>query len=358
MRVVVEADGGSRGNPGPAGFGAVVRDLETGSVLAERSEFLGVQTNNVAEYRGLIAGLSAAADLGALDVLVRMDSRLVVEQMRGTWRVKHAGLQPLYREATDLLESFERVEFEWIPRIDNAHADRLANVAMDAGAAPGPVAADLPWAPPSGMRTRLVLVRHAATAHSLDQRFSGRNDLPLDESGRAQAEALAARDFGAVGAVVSSPIRRSRETADMIAGRLGLDVRLQDDLAETDFGAFEGLTVAEAGERYPDLLRAWRASPDAAPPGGESFNTVARRVERARDALLAEFPDATVVVVTHVTPIKLLVRSALAAPMDSVYRMHLDTASVSRIDYAGGVASLRSFNETSHLSARNQPISR
>ncbi len=95
--VSVEADGGSRGNPGPAGYGAVVRDPATGEVLAERSESLGTATNNVAEYQGLIAGLTAAAELGAAEVDVRMDSKLVVEQMCGRWQIKHPGLRPARR---------------------------------------------------------------------------------------------------------------------------------------------------------------------------------------------------------------------------------------------------------------------
>jgi orotate phosphoribosyltransferase len=130
--VVVEADGGSRGNPGPAGFGAVVLDPSTGAVLAQRSGFIGVATNNVAEYRGLIAGLTAAEELGATQVAVRMDSKLVVEQMSGRWQVKHPDLRALAREASELRVGFETISFEWIPRELNKEADRLANEAMDA----------------------------------------------------------------------------------------------------------------------------------------------------------------------------------------------------------------------------------
>ena len=130
--VVVEADGGSRGNPGPAGFGAVVREPSTGAVLAQRSEAIGVATNNVAEYRGLIAGLTAARELGASDVAVRMDSKLVVEQMSGRWQVKHPDLRTLAREAAALRAGFQTISFEWIPRELNKDADRLANEAMDA----------------------------------------------------------------------------------------------------------------------------------------------------------------------------------------------------------------------------------
>ena len=135
MKLVVEADGGSRGNPGPAGYGAVVLDPETDEVLAERAEGLGVTTNNVAEYQGLIAGLRAAKELGATEVDVRMDSKLVVEQMSGRWKVKHPAMQPLALEAGRLIRDIGRVHFEWIPRLRNSRADALANRAMDAQAA-------------------------------------------------------------------------------------------------------------------------------------------------------------------------------------------------------------------------------
>ncbi|MGH8861616.1 MAG: histidine phosphatase family protein [Jatrophihabitantaceae bacterium] len=345
--VVVEADGGSRGNPGPAGYGAVVKDAGTGAVLAERKDAIGIATNNVAEYRGLIAGLEAARDLGAGRVAVRMDSKLVVEQLKGTWQVRSEGLRPLARAARELRSSFAEVTFEWIPRERNKHADRLANEAMDA--ASGKVAS---WAPPSGPRTRLVLVRHGATVHSHDRRFSGRNDLPLDEAGERQAAALAKRPFGDIAAIVTSPLRRARQTAEVIAAALDAPVSVEEAFAELDFGAFEGLTPGEARERYPDEMIAWRASPEAAaPPGGESFADLAHRVWRGRDAVVAHHPDATVLVVSHVSPIKILVRAALDAPPASVYHMHLDTASVSSVDYLGdGSATLRLFNDTSHLS--------
>lgn len=131
--LIVEADGGSRGNPGPAGYGAVVLDPETGEALAEAAEFLGTATNNVAEYKGLVAGLRAAR---ALDpearIHVRMDSKLVVEQMSGRWQIKHPDMKPLAAAARAVFPP-EQVTYEWIPRAQNKHADRLANEAMDAG---------------------------------------------------------------------------------------------------------------------------------------------------------------------------------------------------------------------------------
>jgi ribonuclease H / adenosylcobalamin/alpha-ribazole phosphatase len=134
-RLAVEADGGSRGNPGPAGYGAVVLDATTGEVLAEVSESIGRATNNVAEYSGLIAGLRAAATIArGADVEVRMDSKLVVEQMSGRWQIKHPDMRPLAAKARETARALGRVSYTWVPRSRNAHADRLANQAMDAAA--------------------------------------------------------------------------------------------------------------------------------------------------------------------------------------------------------------------------------
>ena len=129
--LIVEADGGSRGNPGIAAGGALVIDGETGEVLAELGVYVGVATNNVAEYRGMLEGLRRAYDLDpGASVHVRMDSQLVVEQMSGRWKIKHPDMQHLAREVRELI-GHRHVTFEWIPRTDNARADALANRAMD-----------------------------------------------------------------------------------------------------------------------------------------------------------------------------------------------------------------------------------
>ncbi|MCK7623464.1 bifunctional RNase H/acid phosphatase [Streptomyces sp. RS10V-4] len=396
--LIVEADGGSRGNPGPAGYGAVVLDPASGEALAEAAEYIGKATNNVAEYKGLVAGLRAAHALDPDAVVrVRMDSKLVVEQMSGRWQIKHPDMKPLAAEARAVFPAGQ-VTYEWIPRSRNKHADRLANEAMDAGkngkqweprssraalaapaaAAPArsaaaraadaaaeaaeapaqaaPAAPPVGWgAPDLGVPATFVLLRHGETALTPEKRFSGSGgtDPALSPTGRRQAEAtaaaLAAR--GTVQAVVSSPLLRCRETAGVIADRLGLDVRVEEGLRETDFGAWEGLTFAEVRERFPDDLDAWLRSAKAAPTGGgESFAAVARRVAVARDKLIARYAGRTVLLVTHVTPIKTLVRLALGAPPESLFRMELAAASLSAVAYyADGNASLRLLNDTSHL---------
>ncbi|MET7893242.1 bifunctional RNase H/acid phosphatase [Streptomyces mirabilis] len=399
---IVEADGGSRGNPGPAGYGAVVIDAATGETLAERAEYIGIATNNVAEYRGLVAGLRAAHELDpAARVRVRMDSKLVVEQLSGRWKIKHPDMKPLAAEAARVFPS-DRITYEWMPREQNKHADRLANEAMDAGrrgeqwspsapregrgelrdqppqprsqTTPGGEAAkseddaraarnvatpapSTGWGatPDMGAPTTFVLLRHGETPLTPQKRFSGSGgtDPSLSDVGREQAErvaaALAAR--GTVQAIVASPLTRTRQTAAAVAARLGLDVAIEDGLRETDFGAWEGLTFAEVQEQYPEDLKTWLASPKAEPTGGgESFAATARRIATTRDKLIASYAGRTVLLVSHVTPIKSLVRLAIGAPPESLYRMELSAASLSAVAYyADGNASLRLFNDTSHL---------
>ncbi len=373
-RLVVEADGGSRGNPGPAGYGAVVRDAATGEVLAERAAGIGTATNNVAEYGGLIAGLTAAVELDPAEVEVRMDSKLVVEQMSGRWQVKHPAMKPLAAEARQLVQRLPRVRFSWIPRAENSHADRLANEAMDAsargevwrpGGDSGPADAadawlaehDRPrahlsgWNDPAAPPTTTLLLRHGQTPLSVEKRFSGSTDPELTDVGRAQAAAAATRlaGSGAV-AVVASPLVRTRQTAALVAEALGVEVALEPDLRETDFGDWEGYTFAEVKQRWPRELDAWLADPAVPPPFGESFVQTAVRVRQARDRVLATYGGQTVVLVSHVTPIKTLLRMALDAPPSALHRMHLDLASLSRVQwFADGPAVVRSLNDTGHL---------
>ncbi len=406
-RLIIEADGGSRGNPGPAGYGALVRDASTGEVLATESEYLGVVTNNVAEYSGLIAALRLAARIDPhASVLVRMDSRLVVEQMSGRWKIKHPDMKPLALRAGEAARGFAEVSYEWVRRERNKDADRLANEAMDAGeqdgggrrsqdrsrpaevtpppspgapapsGAPNPPAAVAPnppadggqtrgadasgsprgagtgWGPAQGQATITLLLRHGQTALSTERRFAGLSDIELTETGVRQAklagERLAAR--GGVDVIVASPLRRTRQTAEEVAAANSAPVEYDDDLRETDFGDWEGLTFTEAQRRWPDEVAAWLADPAAAPPGGESFAAVAVRVQAARERLMAAHARETVLVVSHVTPIKTLLTEALLAPPAAMYRMHLDVGSLSEIDwYSDGPAVVRSLNDTAHL---------
>ncbi len=362
-RLVVEADGGSRGNPGPAAFGALVRDAVTGEVLAEAAEAIGRATNNVAEYRGLIAGLKLVGEVDpTAAVEVRMDSKLVIEQMAGRWKIKHADMRQLAMEARRLI----RPDMSWIhvPRERNKAADSLLNKVLDGGppvwstsSRSGPeTEGEREAVPPTGpvdtadlgTPTALLLLRHGETAHSVARLFSGSggDDVPLTPRGHIQAEAAAATLAGhtGIGAVVSSPLRRARETAETVASSLGVPVRVEPGLTETDFGAWEGRTFAEVQERWPQELASWLASTSARPPGGESLDAVGRRVSAAVDPLLTSYAGRGVVLVTHGTPIKALVCQALDVPLRTAFRMDLPTGTLGEVHwYADGRGSLRSF---------------
>lgn len=363
-RVIVEADGGSRGNPGPAAYGALVRDFDTGRVLAEAAEGVGIATNNVAEYKGLIAGLRLVREVAPeAGVEVRMDSKLVIEQMAGRWKVKHPDMRPLALEARRLAPA--GTTWTWVPRERNRDADALLNRVLDGGppvwrtnGTPATEPGDEPagprpapgrgWGEERGTPTAFLLLRHGATPLSAEKRFSGsRGDPGLSPQGRLQvsavAEALAAR--GGIDVVISSPARRAVESAEIAARALKLEVATEPGFAEADFGDWEGRTYAEIRERWPAELSNWLSSTGYPPPGGgESFDAVLTRVRRARDRLVRTHPGGTVLVVTHVSPIKLLSCLALGVSPSTIFRMELSTASLTELHwYEDGGAALLTF---------------
>jgi ribonuclease H / adenosylcobalamin/alpha-ribazole phosphatase len=367
--VRIEADGGSRGNPGPAAYGAVLIDADSGEVIAEKAEYIGTATNNVAEYNGLIAGLELYNEhTPEAELEVRMDSKLVVEQMSGRWRIKHPDMKPLATRAHALAPF--GTTYTWIPRERNKLADGILNVALDeqAGKTPKkspssrqqpqpPAAEDNPsrpvrgWAP-DAVATTLVLVRHGVTPHTVDKRFSGGlagSNPGLSDEGRAQVRATA--DWLAplaeeIDVVVTSPVRRTQESAEILAERLGRALTTDDGLAEMEFGSWDGMTFAELRERFPEDLDRWLGAADVSPGGhGESLLVVQKRVLASLDRLLEEYTGRSVLAVSHVTPIKLLVARALGAPLESVFRMELAPASVTVLSFfEDGQAAMRTFN--------------
>lgn len=207
------------------------------------------------------------------------------------------------------------------------------------------------WTGQVGEPTKLLLQRHGQTALSVERRYSGHGDPELTELGRRQAAGAAARLAGVPGvaAVLTSPLLRARQTAEAIAAASGVPLVVRPRLIETDFGAWEGLTFREARDRDPEVHGAWLGSEDAAPPGGESFAAVGERVLAERTAIVEEYAGATVVLVSHVTPIKMLLREALEGGPSILYRLHLDLASLSEAHfYPDGGASVRLVNDTSH----------
>jgi probable phosphoglycerate mutase len=378
-RLVVEADGGSRGNPGPAGFGAVVRDAETGAVLAELSEAIGVATNNVAEYRGLIAGLRAAVDVDpSCTVEARMDSKLVVEQMSGRWAIRHEDMRRLAEEARGVLPP-GRVTYTWVPRESNAHADLLANRAMDAategsGSSPRAPAFTRPEPPPgaAGLLTTLVLARHGRTEHTDRALLSGAgSDPPLSATGVAEARALAAAIAGLDGAgsalpgvgrvtrLVSSPQRRARETIALVAEQAGLDaeVAVEEGWREISFGEWEGLSIAEVVERWPERAKRWFGATDVGPPGGESLNAFAARVRAQRERTVEANPGEVVLVVSHGGPVAAVVHEALEAQTAALWRVRVDPCSLTVVRYwSDGGTQLVTVNAAGHLASATADV--
>lgn len=372
--LIVEADGGSRGNPGVAGYGALVRDADTGDVLAERAAPLGKESNNVAEYTGLVEGLRAVVEHQTdAAVLVRMDSKLVIEQMSGRWKIKHEDMKRLAAQARELVAEIKAagggVRFEWIPREKNKAADKLSNDGMDGVTVRRDMWATTDVAPkseaathellqqqtePSLKRpTRIILVRHAVTDYTERGLLDGRSgaDPALSETGRAQAERVARGIAGLVDepvSVISSTLRRAQETAEPIAQRLGVDVVTEADWEEQCFGDWDGKSFRELHEQDPEALAALRLQPDYAVAAGESRNDLDARVHRAFDQAVAR--GGCVVVVTHRIAIMSVLSRVLGLDMAGAWRLAAAPASFTGLEvWPDGNAQVAFLNDTHHL---------
>ena len=386
-KFIVEADGGSRGNPGVAGSGAVVLDASTGKVLIEIARFIGVATNNVAEYIALVAGLEAAFNRDeSAEILVRMDSKLVIEQMSGRWKIKHPDMIQLGKQVQDLVRGKD-VTWQWIPREQNFRADLLANKAMDdladsqsSGTAVtvgkvnllASAVTEFNETAPSSVRspvdvsvalTTIVLVRHGRTELTEARKISGGDgdDPSLSAAGNADAEkvALALKAIGSQGswqriapisAVVTSPMKRARETAQIIAKGFGLPVTENENLREISFGDWDGLSHEEAQAHDLELWNNWRGSWDVSPPNGESLAVFDQRLQLAREQIVERHSGKTVVVVAHVMPIRGFLRWAFDAAAAAYWRPQVAPCSISIIRVWGNqTAEVVTVNHSAHL---------
>lgn len=379
--LIIEADGGSRGNPGPAGSGAVVINADTGEVLLEIAKFIGVATNNVAEYLALKAGLEGAFSINeAARILVRMDSKLVIEQMMGTWKIKHPDMIQLAGEVQQIARGHE-IKWMWIPREENSRADALANKAMDEASdstvsfegeiLKSPVA-EFNQTSPSSVRapggvteplTTIVLIRHGRTHLTESKRISGRGgeDPKLSDLGRLDARlaAQAVKQIGnsgpwsflaPVSAIVASPIQRTVDTANIIANELGLSVATNEDIAEIAFGDWDGHTNDEVKQQWPSEFAAWQGSWEVAPPNGESLAEFDQRVMKGLFDIVRTNQGKTVAVVSHVMPIRGITRRALDAGISAYWAPQISPCSITILRFWGEqAAEVLTMNSTSHL---------
>lgn len=350
----ITADGGSRGNPGPAAYGAVV--TENGKILAELYATIGIASNNVAEYSGLIAGLEHAHSLDSEATIdVKMDSKLVVEQMSGRWQIKHPDMRELAKKAREI-HPMSLINFSWIPRDQNSHADRLANKALD-----GEIQEDT-YVQKNFLHSRLIsdevpttiyLIRHGETPLTPARRFSGSggSNPGLTDKGREQARAV-----GAVLAsrkpevLLVSPMQRTRDTAEEISKLVNLQPVFDEDWIEASFGHWDGLTPDEVEEKYPDEFKAWVSDPWFGQGGGEPYAAVAVRAGIALNKVAAEFPGKTVAIVTHNVVVKGAVCVALQTPVESIYHLDIAPCSITTIKIwpSDGLIALMSMSEKSY----------
>ena len=333
--IFVYADGASRGNPGPASYGvSIVR--ETGEVIAEFGESLGVRTNTYAEYQGVIAALRYLSDTDHRQITIRMDSKLVIEQLSGRWKVKSEDMRELVSEASRLLGAFDAV-LEWIPREQNSRADKLANQALDGELAEfEPAHTELSAIQPRSIRaprqtkepTTIVLVRHGHTKMTEKDLIAGGDgaDPELSELGFLDAEAAASairpllrfNQLPEVELLVHSPMLRTTQTAQKIAQALGVEKVPDERLREIGFGSWNGQEMTTVTGTNPELVRSWQGSMTIKPEGGESIAELRERLEPLLRDITDKFSGKTVVLVSHMMPIRTI--TALSARgADSLY---------------------------------------
>jgi probable phosphoglycerate mutase len=356
-------------------------------VLIEIARFIGVATNNVAEYVALVAGLEAAFDRDEnAEIIVRMDSKLVIEQMSGRWKIKHPDMIQLGKQVQDLVRG-KTVSWQWIPREQNFRADALANKAMDdladsqssgTSVTVGKVnqlasaVTEFNETAPSSVRspvdvslplTTIVLVRHGRTELTEARKISGGDgdDPSLSAAGNSDAEkvAHALKAIGSQGswqriapisAVVTSPMKRARETAEIIAEGFGLQVTDNENLREISFGDWDGLSHEEAQVHDPELWNSWRGSWEVSPPNGESLEVFDQRLQLAREQIVERHSGKTVVVVAHVMPIRGFLRWAFDAAAAAYWRPQVAPCSISIIRVWGDqTAEVVTVNHTAHL---------
>lgn len=355
-KFLVYADGGSRGNPGAAAFGAVV--LENGKVVEEISRAIGTATNNVAEYSALVAALQAVHRLDPeASVEVRMDSKLVVEQMSGRWQIKHPDMRGLAADARSAHPA-SLVSYTWVAREENKEADRLVNLALDGEVeeSSAPIRRNylMDRLLSDEVPTTIYLIRHGETPLTPFKKFSGTGPLDpeLTEEGNRQAR-LVAEEIAKLRpeVLITSPLNRAQQTAHYISEKTGLTPKIDSIWVEGSFGLWDGLTIYEVAEKFPQEYELWLSSASIAPPGGESYEECMARARAGMESLLVDFPGKRVALVTHNGMIKTSIAAAMSTDAESIFNVDVSPCSITIISIwpSDGLIAVRSVNERGHL---------
>ena len=333
--IYLYADGASRGNPGPASFGVHIED-DAGGTIADFGEAIGVATNNQAEYSGVIAGLRYLSQTQHRELTIRLDSKLVVEQLSGNWKIKNQAMVELAIEARSLLAQFQ-ARFEWIPREQNSAADANANRALDSGdfSSVADSAIELSSIQPRGIRaprqvvepTSLIVVRHGHTVNTERNVISGGDgtDPELSELGLWEARGAGevipklVTYFGLppIAAIHHSPMLRTTQTAQAIADETSAQLFPDARLREIGFGEWEMREIAQLETDASDEVKKWRGSTSVRPPGGESILDLQQRVWDSTLEMIENYRTKSVVISTHMMPTRAI--AALAYQSERAY---------------------------------------
>lgn len=369
--IFLYADGASRGNPGPAAYGVHIEDQQ-GNSVADFGEALGIATNNQAEYAAVIAGLRYLSQTIHRTLTIRMDSKLVIEQLAGNWKINNPQLRELADQAKELLRDFD-VKLEWIPREQNSKADANANTALDAGNFSTASLAQLELASiqPRSIRaprqylepTTIIVVRHGHTENTERNLVSGGDgtDPVLSKLGEREASSAAAEipklvklfDLPEPAIIFHSPMVRTTQTAEALAKELGVDMQSDNRLREIGFGEWEMMDMAVLETDSLELVSKWRGSLTSAPPGGESVNQMKDRVWESLSEVIESFRGSCAVISTHMMPTRAIAAAALRGSESIYWNLNTSPGGISVYRFFGiEYAEIFTLNYCAHLTEK------
>ncbi len=369
--IFLYADGASRGNPGLAAYGVHISD-QGGASIADFGEAIGIATNNQAEYTAVIAGLRYLSATSYRKITIRMDSKLVIEQLAGRWKINNAQLRELADQAKELLRDFEH-DLEWIPREQNSRADANANAALDTGnfSSGSEAYLELSSIQPRSIRaprqyvepTTVVVVRHGHTINTEKNLISGGDgtDPELSELGLYEAQGAAGEiprllsQFSLPDpvAVIHSPMLRTTQTAAIIAKQLSIDTVADARLKEIGFGDWEMLEMAMLETDAIELVAAWRGSLTVKPPNGESVLDMQGRVWDSLSDIIENYRGSTAIVSTHMMPTRAFAAAAMRGSQKVYFNINSSPGGISIYRFFGmEFAEIFTINYCAHLSEK------